>query len=274
MPKPVDIVVVSYNSAGVLGPTLARLCSLDAASVTVVDNHSSDDSVAIARAAGAEVIENAQNLGFGTACNQGAASGSAGLILFVNPDAEMTPPALDALLEAAERHPGAAAFNPQILNEDGSPFLRGPGPEGRQLPPPEAFADGEIDTLSGAVLLCRRNAFDQIGGFDPQIFLFFEDDDLAMRLRAQGWALRQVGSAAVPHAIGTGSAPSLRTLLFKERCFAKARRYLAAKHGIAFDRQREVLRALQRLILACLTFDRPRILRNLGRLQGYLGPLE
>ncbi|MEM7177849.1 MAG: glycosyltransferase family 2 protein [Pseudomonadota bacterium] len=271
MPKPVDIVVVSYNSAGVLGPTLAGLCALGAASVTVVDNHSSDDSAAIARDAGADVIENARNLGFGTACNTGAAEGTAGLILFVNPDAEVTPPALEALLDAAERHPDAAGFNPQILNQDGSPYLRGPGLGGRHLPAPEAFADGEIDTLSGAVLLCRRAAFEQIGGFDPQIFLFFEDDDLAMRLRAEGWALRQAGAAHVPHAIGTGSAPALRTLLFKERCFARARRYLAAKHGIAFDRRREALRALRRLILACLTLDRTRVLRNLGRLQGYLG---
>ncbi|MBY8976982.1 glycosyltransferase family 2 protein [Rhodobacteraceae bacterium NNCM2] len=270
MPSKVDIVVVTYNSAGVLGPTLDQLCRLPGTDVIVVDNKSCDNSAEIAERAGAKVIRNSKNLGFGVGCNIGAAAGEAEFILFVNPDAIVKPKALRAMLEDAERHPEAGAFNPQLINGDGTPYQRGPSILDRRREGPVCFGHGEVDVLSGAVLLCRRAAFEQIGGFDEEIFLFFEDDDLSIRLTTAGWKLRQVGDAVVTHVLGTGSKRSLRICLIKERAFAEAQRYVAAKHGKPLCEVDECSRALRRLLQACVLLDRPRVVRNLGRLQGFL----
>ncbi|MDQ1499731.1 MAG: N-acetylglucosaminyl-diphospho-decaprenol L-rhamnosyltransferase, partial [Actinomycetota bacterium] len=80
-----DIVIVTYRSAAHLAACLAPLPA--EARVIVVENASGDDAPELAAAAGAHVIRNDANLGFGAAANQGAAVGSADLILFLNPDA-------------------------------------------------------------------------------------------------------------------------------------------------------------------------------------------
>ncbi|MEM7424141.1 MAG: glycosyltransferase family 2 protein [Pseudomonadota bacterium] len=239
----------------------------------VVDNASSDGSVGIARHHANTVIENTRNLGFGTACNLGADAGSSELILFVNPDAGLGPDALDAMVKAADMWPDTGAFNPQFLGADETPFQRGPGVLPGCTAVPEAFSNDEISILSGAAVLCRRTAFEAIGGFDEQIFLFFEDDDLSIRLRAGGWALRQVGDAHVRHLVGRSSTSSFATRLLKERAFARSELYVAAKHGIRIDRRARALRALRRFVLAVAVFDSDRISRNLGRFRGYIdGP--
>jgi N-acetylglucosaminyl-diphospho-decaprenol L-rhamnosyltransferase len=113
----VDVVMVTFNSAATVGRALSscRSCN-DIASVVVVDNASSDGSAEAAAAAGADVVEsNACNEGFARAVNRGLAAGAGGLVLLLNPDAEITPEALAALVAALEQAPDAAIAGPVLV---------------------------------------------------------------------------------------------------------------------------------------------------------------
>jgi GT2 family glycosyltransferase len=85
--------------------------------------------------------------------------------------------------------------------------------------------------LSGACLLVRRSAFEAVGGFDPAIFLFYEDDDLCRRLRDAGHALVHVDAAQARHGRGKSTAPSLRRRYVARWHLAWSRAHVGAKYG-------------------------------------------
>lgn len=180
-----------------LAPALAGLPD-----VVVVDNASADDSAAqVARhLPRARWLPLGRNLGFGAANNAGAAGASAEFLLLLNPDCLPEPGALQALVDAADTWPDAAAVAPLLLGRRGEPdhsyrwrsdrwASRGPGADG---PACVGFA-------SGACLLVRRQAFQRIGGFDAGFFLYYEDDDLCLRLQDQAGALLLAPQARVQH---------------------------------------------------------------------------
>ncbi len=136
------MVVVSYNSAPHLGRALASIPAW--ATVTVIDNASTDDSAAIARQAGAQVVINATNSGFAAAANQGVALGHHDLVLLLNPDAELGPDTLETLVRALAADPGLAVVSPRVVRPDGAdervhwpfPTARGALAGGRRPAPP------------------------------------------------------------------------------------------------------------------------------------------
>jgi N-acetylglucosaminyl-diphospho-decaprenol L-rhamnosyltransferase len=228
---PVTAVVVSYNVAPLLERCLASLrrarAELQAEGgdleLVVVDNASADGSAALVRARFPEatLLANRRNRGFGAACNQGAAAGGGGPVLFLNPDAEVTPGALPALLDRLRRTPRAAVVGPRLVYADGRPqptrrrfptlgvlFLestplewRRPGWDAlrryRAADLPETA--GPVDWLSGACLLVRMAAFEEVAGFAPPFFMYFEEVDLARRLSGRGWETWYEPAAAVIH---------------------------------------------------------------------------
>lgn len=265
----VTVVFVTYNSAGVLGDALASVP--DDVPTVVVDNASADGSVAIARDRGAEIVEAGDNLGFGTACNRGAAKADTSFVLFLNPDARLLPDTLPALLAEASLHPHAAAFGPCILDADGTPEL----PRARTLlddgPAMMTEAPGaacDVDFLSGACLLVRRDVFLALGGFDEAIFLYLEDDDLCLRLRGAGHTLKLVPGARVVHHQGTSSPPSRAGLELRNHHTMASHVYLARKHGIAADFDGMRRKARMRLLTSWLKLDLTRAAINRGRLSG------
>ncbi len=214
--SPVAAVIVSYNSATVLERCLhACLRYLPVGSaVLVVDNASSDDSVARARdVAGVQVIANHTNLGFAAACNQGAAACCAPLILFLNPDAELLTE-IASLLERCSQ-PGVGAVAGCLVDETGQTQQ---GFTVRRLPTLGMLA-GEVSGLhrlwpgnpwnqryrcfdlnltrpqpveqpAGAFLLLRRSAWQTLNGWDERFYpVWFEDVDLCLRLRQAGYAI-------------------------------------------------------------------------------------
>jgi len=181
------IVSVTYASAAVLGGMLQSVPA--GVRVVVVDSASSDGTVALARAAGVEVLALPRNLGFGCSCNAGAARATTPWILFQNPDARLAPDCINQLLHATARHPEASAFNPRIRDGHGAPYFKRRAvllPRSAWMPRGSPAADCEVAVLSGAALLCARAAFATVGGFDERIFLYHEDDDLALRLQRLG----------------------------------------------------------------------------------------
>lgn len=233
----ITAIVVSFDSAQVLPACLDALAR-EGVPAIVVDNASSDDSRAIAEAKGARVIANARNEGYGRANNIGVAAAGTPYVLIVNPDLELGRGATAALLEAAERYPDAGMLAPRIVEPSGRVFL-----QPRSLLSPAhlnragtmAIPEGDacLPFLSGACLLIRREVFVALGGFDPAIFLFYEDDDLCRRMRDAGHALVHVHGAEARHGRGRSTAPSPQRRFKARWHLAWSEQYIARKYGLA-----------------------------------------
>lgn len=231
----VTAVVVAYDSAHVLPDCLAAL-RREGVRILVVDNASADATVALADAAGAVVVRNPRNEGFGRAMNIGVAAATTPFCLLTNPDLVYAPGAVALLLEAAQRWPEAGLLAPRIMEADGRLFfqassLLAPSPPGAARQPlPEG--DCCAGFLSGASLLVRREAFLGLGGFDPQIFLFYEDDDLCRRMREAGRALVHVHAAIAQHGRGQSTAPRPGRVFRARWHLAWSKAYVSHKWGL------------------------------------------
>ena len=258
-PRDVSVVIVTHDSAGIVGRALASV--RDAGEILVVDNASADDTPGtVARAApGARVVSLSTNTGFAYACNAGLAAASRPFVLFLNPDAALEPGALQALLDAAARYPNAALIGPSILRPDGAVepshdlglFARIAA--GARRDAGEAPAgDLSAEFLSGAVLLGRVAALRAVGGFDPDFLLYFEDDDLCWRLRAMGWTLVRAAAARARHAGGASAPPSPARERLKRVSFGWSRLHFEAKHRDETAFARTALRLISRHVLRAI----------------------
>lgn len=233
----ITAIVVSYDSAEVLPACLNALAG-EGVPAIVVDNASSDDSRAIAEAKGARVIANARNEGYGRANNIGVAAAETPYVLIVNPDLELGRGAAAALLAAAELYPDAGVLAPRIVEPSGRIFLQprsllSPAHLNRSGTMTIPEGDACLPFLSGACLLIRRNLFVSLGGFDPAIFLFYEDDDLCRRMRDAGHALIHVHGAEARHGRGRSTAPSPQRRFKARWHLAWSEHYIARKYGLA-----------------------------------------
>ena len=236
----VCVVTVAYNSAAALRGMLASVP--EGLAVIVVDNASRDDSAAVAEAAGARVIRNAANLGFGAGCNIGMDAAETEFVLLTNPDTRLESAAIARLVAAADAFPDAAILAPTLCDESGDrvrswdveqlhrrKLSRKRGAE----PWPEGPLCAEF--LSGACMLLR--ASDGLR-FDEDFFLFYEDDAICAAARAKGRALVLVPDAVMRHAGGGSSAPSQALSAFKARHMAWSRlHYVALMRGSAAARR-------------------------------------
>jgi len=223
----VSVVIVSYNACGDLHDclaSLARRVSLPH-EILVVDNGSSDGSPAMVRRdyPGVRLIENAENLGFAAANNRGLTKARAPYALILNSDAEVQAGAVEAMAGLLDARPGVAIVGPRTLNPDGTPQVSfGPAltpfAEWRQRRRVRAVQARHPATLraldaetrheanpfwvSGSCFLARREALAAVGGFDEGFFLYEEDVDLCLRVRAAGWQIVFTPEAAVCHRLG------------------------------------------------------------------------
>lgn len=265
----ISVVMVTFNSADVVERAIRSLPT--GVEVIVVDNASTDNSLDLARAAGASCIRNRDNLGFGRASNLGAAQSRREFILFLNPDATLRTNAIEFMMAAALRHPDAGAVGPRLIDGDERSVWRyasvlQPMPRGETRRPAEPEAACCMPLLTGAALMCRRMAFEKVGGFDENIFLYHEDDDLCLRLTRAGWSLIYEPDAEVAHAGGQSSNRSNLMARFKSEQRLLSLAYISRKYDLAFEPTRELRRALRRLFVAVATLDSSRRAAALGRL--------
>jgi GT2 family glycosyltransferase len=201
--------------------------------VIVVDNASQDGTVEMVAAEHpeVEVIANEENVGFAAATNAGLRSGSASLVLALNPDTRVTGGSLDRMLSVMEAHPEVAVAGCRLETEDGSfdhasrrsfptplsalgHFTR----VGRSDRAPRALSDyratevdsGPVDAVNGAFMLIRREPLERLGGFDEGYWMYMEDLDLCFRLAEAGWSTWYEPGATVVHAKG-GTTPGGRS---------------------------------------------------------------
>jgi N-acetylglucosaminyl-diphospho-decaprenol L-rhamnosyltransferase len=226
----VGAVVVNYNGGDSLPRCLASLRDNGVADIVVVDNGSTDSSVATLSTLDVEarLVRAACNGGYGAGANLGAKSLDRELVFICNPDLVAQPAAIESLTAALDEHPEAAVAGPMLLETDGSVY-----PSGRSFPNlGDSLGHGFVgvfwsgnpwtrryrllgaqqleprsaDWVSGASFLVRRVAFEAVGGFDEAYFMYVEDVDLCWRLHRAGWDVRYEPTARVVHEQGRSTS--------------------------------------------------------------------
>ena len=187
---------------------------------------------------GVELISLVGNPGFGAAANRGASRGRAPWILFLNPDCFPTGGDLEELLARARALPRTGAVGPDLKDARGGPLRGG----GRDLCGVGRWLEGEgerrprgltpIDWVAGTCLLVRREAWEQVGGFDEGYILYCADVDLCRRLRRRGWGVALAGSVRVTH-LGGASFPSPEV---RRDAYRRARGRYMRRHAGPFAR--------------------------------------
>lgn len=265
-----SIVLVAYNSADVIGGAIKSVPP--GHQVIVVDNASSDQSVQIARDLGADVIALEKNLGFGTGCNRGAAIAKHDTIMFLNPDARLEPGALDVLAAAMDKYPQAGAFSPRIMLETGKQRYvnRNKLINNKRWFKEAPQADCEIPVAHGAVVVFRKSVYEQLGGFDERIFLFFEDVDISARLIKSGGHIWYIHDAVCIHAGASSSGSSSAMTEFRNYHFMLAQSYVSAKHGLIFGLPRRFVSQGLKYVVALFKNDETRKAVARGRLRALL----
>jgi N-acetylglucosaminyl-diphospho-decaprenol L-rhamnosyltransferase len=268
----ITAIIVTHDSAGVLEKCLTALRQQNA-TLIVVDNASNDDSVAIAEKAGALVLRNEHNQGFGRAMNLGLSKASTDLVLFINPDLVIADGALSALEAAEIRYPDAALFGAHLIEPGGriffpkksllSPYLH--NEIGKDWKP---NGDCCVPHISGACMLMRRNQALELGGFDPEIFLFYEDDDLCRRVIEAGFSIIYVDHALAHHDRGHSTSPRPGRAYKSRWHLSWSHHYIAQKWNIPAPTSGLKLKNTLKYWLARLTHNQARIERYAGTLDG------
>ncbi len=226
MPPRVSIIIVKYRAVRQLTACLASLKNYH---VIVVDN-------------------NKINRGYAAGNNLGARQAKSEYLLILNPDTVVSPDAIESLTNFLDTHPGTGIVAPLLLDPSGRPYpLQGT----RELTPLTglvAFSflnqisnpisrhywladwdkkdSRQVDVVPGTAFLIRRDLFNQIGGFDENFFLYFEETDLCRRVRQLGWEIYMYPPAKVMHIWGASTPKSARI----QAIFSASRFYYFRKH--------------------------------------------
>jgi N-acetylglucosaminyl-diphospho-decaprenol L-rhamnosyltransferase len=252
----VGVVVVTYSPGAELDDFVASLDRVAPGIWLVLSDNGSTDGVpqrVAAERPSTTLLVNPDNPGYGAAVNAGVAAmpAFAEWILVCNPDLHLRPGTIERLRAVLEADPTAGVAGPRILDVTGATY-----PSARRLP---SFRDGvghallarrwpsnpwtaryqradssAVTTLtttgwlSGSCLLVRRRAFEQIGGFDPGYFMYFEDVDLGKRLAEADYRNVYVPDVEVVHIGGTTTSRHAERMLRAHH--TSAFRYLTKKY--------------------------------------------
>lgn len=179
----VTVVVVTHESVHCL-PALNALLAR-CRHLIVSDNGSLDSTPAEAARLWphAQVLSHPKNLGFGAANNRALVRVSTPLVFLLNPDCEMTEAGLEQLVDVARDNPAFAIVAPQLVSVSGKPEINYRWPQ-TLWTSQGGVATGQVCVgfVCGAAMLMRRERFDDVGYFDEHFFLYYEDDDLCLRL--------------------------------------------------------------------------------------------
>jgi N-acetylglucosaminyl-diphospho-decaprenol L-rhamnosyltransferase len=271
-------VVVNHDAGPALAECVESLRAEGINDVVIVDNASTDGSTEAlaARRPDVHVVVAGANLGYGAGANRGVAATDSAIVLVTNPDVVLHRGAIEALAQALGADPTLALVGPRILEPGGDRY-----PSARRFPslvdaaghallglvsPDNRFSrryrmadldplqDSFVDWVSGACFLARRQAFDELGGFDEAYFMYAEDIDLCWRAKQAGWKVKYVPVATVTHLQGASTnlhpyrmlaAHHRSAYRFASRTVHGWRRaalpgvavVLAARLGMAFGRQ-------------------------------------
>jgi GT2 family glycosyltransferase len=219
-----SVIIVTYNGRHYLGDCLRsvhdELRSGD--EVIVVDNGSGDGSAGFVSEHYPRVrlLRNAENRGFAAACNQGAAMASGEVLVFLNQDTQVTPEWLRALVEGLEggRVVGLTTSKTLVMSQPtriqacgqdvhyaGLVFARGFGAPAGSLDAADA-----VGAVAGCSFAVRRDVWQELGGFDETLYMYYEETDLSWRARMRGYRSAYVPDSVVYHDHRPSTASAFR----------------------------------------------------------------
>ncbi|MGZ5027089.1 MAG: glycosyltransferase family 2 protein [Methylobacter sp.] len=229
----ISAIIVNYNAGELLRNCVDSLLKCpQEIEIILVDNASTDGSLdALQGLSGVQVIKNPVNVGFAAACNIGARVACAPYLLFLNPDCCFEPGTLLNLLQAMHADQRIGMVGGLLTNSDGTEqaggrravptpwrsFVRAFGLVRFSECWPRLFFDFylhkqplpdhpiEVEAISGACMMVKREAMQDVGEWDEGYFLHCEDLDWCMRFRQKGWKILFVPSAQIVHALGVCS---------------------------------------------------------------------
>lgn len=214
----ITLLIVSFNSASTLMRCQGELLASGRFPVIVIDNASTDgsaDRIADAYPA-VRVLRMERNLGYGRAANRGLAEVDTPYAFLLNPDLEVTADGVQAMLDFAQTHAAEASlFAPAVVERD----ARHEGAMPREW-------------IIGAAMLFKLKDFDEVGFFDENIFLFYEETDLCRRLRQRGQRILLNTDVHMHHLGGQSSRPNPKVEALKNWHRGWSYLYYLRKHGL------------------------------------------
>ncbi|NOQ21851.1 MAG: glycosyltransferase [Candidatus Aegiribacteria sp.] len=220
MKKNITAIVVTWNSLRLI-KSLARtirgiepLCN-----IVISDNASSDSTVDAVREMlpRAKIVRNGMNGGFGYANNRALSICDSEYVLLLNSDASITRSSLEKLLSTLENDTGAAGVQP-LVRLWGWPLItlsagaamteygRGYDFDFMHFQPCPERETTEVPCITAALSLFRKDALQNVGGFDENIFMYYEDVDLCLRLRGMGYSFLLDPESVGKHMMGASSS--------------------------------------------------------------------
>jgi GT2 family glycosyltransferase len=267
-----DVIIVNYHSTHQLLRCLESFASETAHGRVrvIVQDNSSGDGIGFVESGFPEVNirHNGRNLGFAVAANKALAESNTPYVVLLNPDTIVLGDFFKTVLSYMEKNRNVGIIGPTILNADGSiqgsarsfpnplTSLFGRGSVVTRLFPNNAISRAniltdrskgkfpvEVDWVSGACMVARREAIDQVGPLDERFFLYWEDADWCARMRQKGWKVIYFPEPRVVHYVGgSSSARVFRSIID----FHKSAYKLFCKYS------RGWMRALSPLVAAAL----------------------
>jgi GT2 family glycosyltransferase len=230
-----DVCVVTFNSAASIGRLLESLAGDRVpAGVRILDNASQDDTVNVARSLASRLrltlhLERwPRNLGFPVASNALMKQCDSDVVVLVNPDVELRPGVLSALVEAVASDRSTGVATCRLMTRDGRPqseparsrprlrrllggevtrWLRTPVGRYRGGDRTEGplYRDSDVECASGALLAFRRDLLQDVGFLDESVFMYLEDIDFLARVRRAGYRIRYLGTSWAWHDSGVSA---------------------------------------------------------------------
>ncbi len=229
-PPTLSVIIVNWNTQGLLRQCLQSVYDTVADisfEVLVVDNASTDGSVEMVEAQfpQARLLRNTENTGFARANNQALAACNGELILLLNSDAVLLPDTARQMLNRMEKESSTGIVGPRIVNPDGSfqsSYMDFPTLWSELLlmtklhtlvygacfpshTPEESREVRSADWVSGACLMIRRQAYEEVGGLDEGFFMYSEEVDWCWRVKQAGWDVVYLPKAEAMHWGGQSS---------------------------------------------------------------------
>ena len=209
--KKVTAIIVNWNDKDVIVECIQSLLDQNRNKIDIIisDNGSKDDSVEFIRKRfpSIKIIENGENLGFGSAINRGLGLAKGDYLLFLNSDLKLHSKCVGELAKVLENDSNVGGTIPKILHIDQQniinslgvlinytgiayPNLLGQKDPGYQEP---------FESACGGIFMLKREVYETVGGFDEDLFLYHEDHDLSWRIRLAGWHLKVIPQAIMYH---------------------------------------------------------------------------
>lgn len=257
-----SIIIVNYNTEKLLRGCLESVyagANGTPFNVWVVDNNSRDNSVGMVRSRfpRVKVIKNPANVGFSKANNMVISQTDADYILLLNPDTLVIGDAIERVLKFMKEHPEVGICGCKVLNRDRTlqlacrrsiptpsvAFYRLSGlsrffPQSRTLAKYNlTFEDPqsthEVDAVSGAFLMIRRQAIQDIGALDERFFMYGEELDWCLRAKRAGWSVMYYPAAEIIHYKGESTKTNSRkaALEFYRAMYLFHKKHFAADYG-------------------------------------------